>query len=326
MEFSAADWDRLRRMREGFLGASLERTLPDYWSCTRDLELYEASFARRIAWKWQAVLRELSAREFPARPAVILDWGTGTGAAARAWLEAFGPAGLERLCLWDRSAAAQRFARERLAPLAPAAQIVLERPERADLLLVSHVLDEAGSAGEEELVEACDRARSIVWVEPGTRASSRALLAVRERLRGEFRVLAPCPHEGACPLAESTREADWCHHFARAPRSVFQDAFWARFSSELGIDLRALPYSFVALAREPGRATPPELARVLGRPRLEKGRVRLDLCDARGVATRDFLERRDRARFRELGAEPERARLYRASESEGKLAALEPWP
>ncbi len=326
MDLRSADWERLRELRSGFLHAASERRLDDYWKSERDLELYDASFGERIRWKWLAVLHELRAREFPARPAVVLDWGCGSGVAARAWLDEFGSDGLDRLHLWDRSPAAQSFARRRLQPLAPHAQISGERPASSDLLLVSHVLDEVDARGFEELLEACRSARTIVWLEPGTRESARALVELRERLRGELHVLAPCPHSGACALAAPERAADWCHHFARAPRSVFQDAFWGRFARELGIDLRALPYSFLALAREPAAPPPADLARVLGRPRMEKGRARLDVCTSAGVATRDFLARHDPARFDELGEEPERARLYRLQEQEGRLRALVPWP
>jgi len=331
MELLTADWERLRRLRASFLEraeASRPETLPDYWSSTRDLELYEATFGQRIAWRWDAVLAELAARAFPARPKVVLDWGCGTGAAARAWLEKFGADGLERLHLVDRSKLATGFASERLKPLAGDARIATDPPAACDLLLVSHVLDEAGLDGREKLLEMCRRAQSIVWLEPGTVSASRALLELRETLRADFELLAPCPHRGACGMQAPGHERDWCHHFATPPRSVFQDAFWGRAARELGIDLRSLPYSFLALARAPIAGTPPphDLGRVLGRPRIEKGRARIDLCTASGVATRHYLERLSKPRFDELGESPERARLYRVEEGDGRIAALQPWP
>jgi len=329
MDLRPADWERLRQMRAQFLergDATRAEALPDYWRSARDLELYEATFACRIAWRLEAVLAELAARGFPLHPAVVLDWGCGTGVAARSWLERFGAQGLTDLHLVDRSSAAASFAAERLRPLAGSARIHLDAPPACDLLLVSHVLDEAGASGRAALSELCGRARAIVWLEPGTRASASALLGMRERLRADFEIVAPCPHRGACGLSAAGHEQDWCHHFATPPRMVFQDAFWARAARELGIDLRALPYSFLALARGAEAPVPPGIARVLGRPRMQKGRARLDLCTESGVATRDFLERNDRTRFKELGASPERARLYRVEEHDGRIAALEPWP
>lgn len=329
MDLAPKDWERLRQLRATFLEraeASRPESLPDYWSSTHDLELYEATFGKRIAWRWDAVLHELAARSFPTRPAVVLDWGCGTGAATRAWLEKFGAEGLERLHLVDRSKLATAFASERLKPLAGEARIATDPPAACDLLLVSHVLDEAGLDGREKLLEMCKRAKRVVWIEPGTMSSARALVELRETLRAEFEVLAPCPHRGACGILAPGHERDWCHHFATPPRSVFQDPFWGRAARELGIDLRALPYSFLALARGQAPAPPPDLARVLGRPRIEKGRARIDLCTAGGVATRHYLERLSKPRFDELSESPERARLYRVEEAEGRISALLPWP
>jgi ribosomal protein RSM22 (predicted rRNA methylase) len=329
MDLLRDDWERLRELRSTFLEraeASRPETLPDYWKSTRDLELYEATFGQRIAWRWHAVLAELAARAFPLRPKVVLDWGCGTGTAARAWLEKFGSEGLERLHLVDRSKLATSFAAERLKPLAGAARIATDPPAACDLLLVSHVLDEAGLDGREKLLEMCRRAQRVVWLEPGTQSASRALVELREPLRADFEVLAPCPHRGACGMQAPGHERDWCHHFATPPRTVFQDAFWGRAARELGIDLRSLPYSFLALARGAAPAPPAELARVLGRPRIEKGRARIDLCTASGVATRHYLERLSKPRFDELGESPERARLYRVEERDERIAALQPWP
>ena len=331
MEILRADWDRLRALRSEFLEraeAARPETLPDYWSSTRDLELYDATYAPRIGWRWDAVLGELAARAFPGRPAVILDWGCGTGAATRAWLGHFGAEGLERLHLVDRSSLASAFTAERLKPLAGSARITHEPPAACDLLLVSNVLDETGPDGREKLLSMCRRARSIVWVEPGTPSTARALLELRETLRAEFELLAPCPHRGACGMQAPGHERDWCHHFASAPRSVFQDPFWGAVARELGIDLRSLPYSFLALAKSAvaGEPPPPDLVRVLGRPRMEKGRARLDVCAASGVATRHYLARFSKERFDELGDSPQRARLYRVEEADGRIGALHPWP
>ncbi|MBK7643740.1 MAG: hypothetical protein IPJ19_11955 [Planctomycetes bacterium] len=323
------DWDRLRELRSAFLERGETTTgdaLSDYWGSERDLELYDATFARRIGWRWAAVLDELESRAFPRAPAVILDWGCGTGGAARAWLEHFGADGLTDLHLVDRSLPAAQFAAERVRPLAGSARIHEELPATCDLLLLSHVLDETGSADRTELLELCSRAHSIVWLEPGHQASARALVTLREELRTRFDVIAPCPHRDTCGLLAPGHERDWCHHFATPPRSVFQDGFWTRASRELGIDLRSLPYSFLALATAQPDTTPADVGRVLGRPRMEKGRARLDLCTRTGVQTRDYLARFDKQRFRELGESPERARLFRVREEGERIVGLDPFP
>ena len=259
MNLRLADWERLRELRAGFLErgeSSSTEQLADYWRSTRDLELYDATFAQRIAWRWQAVLAELAARGFPERPKVVLDWGCGTGIAARSWLERFGAEELAELHLVDRSDSAARFAAERAKPLSGKARIDGSVPATCDLLLVSHVLEETGESERAELLELCGRARAIVWLEPGTHAGARALLGVRERLRESFQLVAPCTHQGECGLTTAAHERDWCHHFATPPPLVFRDAFWALAARELGIDLRALPYSARNAGRRRARARP----------------------------------------------------------------------
>ena len=49
----------LRRLRERFLSRTPGA---DYWHSQKELTLYDITFAERIGWKWDAVLRELSRR------------------------------------------------------------------------------------------------------------------------------------------------------------------------------------------------------------------------------------------------------------------------
>jgi hypothetical protein len=167
-----------------------------------------------------------------------------------------------------------------------------------DVLLVSHVLDELDERGQAALSGWIERSRAVVWVEPGSARSARALGTWRENLRGTFEVLAPCTHQAACGALG--REA-WCHSFARPAGEVFTEGKWAEFARELGIDLRSLPYSFLALAR-PGcfeLAGGPN-ARLLGRPRPTRGRVEFELCRVEGVESLDFLQRTDKRLYKEL--------------------------
>src|SRR5207244_1564733 len=98
---------------------------------------------------------------------------------------------------------------------------------------------------------------------------SRRLIAIREELLGPFHVVAPCPHQGRCGLLAPGNERHWCHHFAEPPAEAFQSADWRRFSTELGIDLRSLPVSFLVLDRAMPKPSPG--ARQVGRSRRYKG-------------------------------------------------------
>lgn len=57
MNLSRQDRHVLERLRQRFLQALPHRT--PYWTNKRELELYHATFAQRIGWKWRAVLDEL---------------------------------------------------------------------------------------------------------------------------------------------------------------------------------------------------------------------------------------------------------------------------
>lgn len=280
---------------------------PRYWLNERDFELYDEFFGARIGWKWLAVLDELEARG-RVRPArTILDWGCGTGVAARSWLgRAVDVGGAERLVLWDRDADARTFARERVAEAHPELEIVeAARPpedtdDAFDLLLLSHVLDELEEGEVDAVLALARRARAVVWVEPGSRVTSRRLGVLRDELLGDFDVLAPCTHRASCGMLAEGMDRHWCHFFARPAPEAFTEGRWVEFGRELGVDLRSVPYSFLALVRRDEVDVPASGARLLGRPRVQRGRALLDVCDADGVHDVTMLQRLDKPLFKQL--------------------------
>ncbi|HLP02994.1 MAG TPA: small ribosomal subunit Rsm22 family protein, partial [Opitutaceae bacterium] len=144
---------------------------------------------------------------------------------------------------------------------------------------------------------------AVLWVEPGTSDVARALVALREELRADFTVVAPCTHNAACGLLTPENQRHWCHHFARPPIEAFTDAFWSEFSLRLGIDLRSLPYSFLVLDRAtPAAPSSGDTAwsRILGEPREYKGHFKVLSCEAAGVTERMLQKRDDKALFKTL--------------------------
>jgi hypothetical protein len=278
------DWDLLERLRKRFLEPSAQG-IRDYWESGHALAQYEATFAQRIRWKWDAVLAEL--RSIPAWDASqfthLCDWGCGTGIATRATLHAFsGLRPLPRL-LFDRSERAMDFASSAITNEFSGAlpqRLTQGRLPQGTLLLLSHVLDELPEQARASLRDLLRQAEGIIWVEPGTSSLGRDLPRWRDELMDLFRPLAPCPHEGPCGLQDLARQGDWCHFFAPAPAEAFTTAFWGTFSRRMGIDLRALPISYLVMTRRskavPGRCEPS--ARVLGRPRFTKGRGSALVC------------------------------------------------
>jgi SAM-dependent methyltransferase len=319
--FTADELDALRRMRSTFVafedrGASSE----PYWDSPEDLPLYDSTFAQRIGWKWDGVLEELQRRQrWPTGPS-LLDWGCGTGIATRRWL-ARPSGGVERVFLFDHAPEAAEFALARVRAEHPGVEAHLGLPaEPPDVLLVSHVLDELEPAALEELLALAESAAAVVWVEPGSRRTSRALGAVRARLGQTLDVLAPCTHQATCGALAGTDA--WCHLFARPPQKVYIEGRWAELGRELGIDLRSLPYSFLALARRGAFDLAGPGARLLARPRLTRGRAEFSLCDADGVRTVDYLQRSDKQLFKQLDDVSGEPWLFEATLEGTRLKAL----
>jgi hypothetical protein len=310
MNLDAINWDALARLRAAFLAGTAGAA--DYWQSEADLASYDATFAQRIGWKWDYVLLELQRRGWSPPGGELLDWGCGSGIAGRAFLDVFGTEGVSALRLRDRSSLAVQFAARRArdkysglrietavgAPVSdPARSNAAQKHAGPEVgappttLLISHVLTELDQAQTEELVSLAAHATVVIWVEPGTYETSYTLIAIREKLRGEFNLVAPCTHQARCGLLAAGNERHWCHHFASPPPEIFQDSDWSRFANLTGIDLRDLPLSFLVLDKRPVPALPAGAVRVIGHPRIYKPHALLLSCDAAGVGERKLSKR-----------------------------------
>ncbi len=302
--------ERIQRLRELFLdddrGAG---ALDDYWRSDADLVAYDAVLGARIGWKWDAVLAECEARGFGrADGQCVLDFGCGSGIAAQRFTARFGAG--EVLC-HDRSRTAVEFAVRQLRKASPAlaARAVRDLDDlQPDVLLISHVLGELDARGEASLRQLILRSRRVVIVEPGNRHVARRLSTLRDELRAKFTIVAPCTHALSCPALAN--ENDWCHFFAAPPPEVFTSSEWVLTARALGIDLRALPYAFLALIRDGEPAGSSETrARVLGRPELTARRARVQVCDPAGLRLVEVGKRDDPVTWRALKKHPESVRF-----------------
>jgi hypothetical protein len=295
MNWETLDWEALDRLRETFLTDA--KTAGPYWHTITDLESYDFTFGERIGWKWDAVLNELKQRDWSPAGGTILDWGCGSGIAGRRVLAAFGVSNFSRLLVHDHSSLAMDFAEHQGRKLFPALEVgrpdtrFLRSNEPIGILVLSHVLNELDDIARAELTELCARAETILWVEPGTHEVSRALGVWREKLRATMTAVAPCPHQAACGILAAGNERHWCHFFAAPPAGVHADSGWVKFGQRAGIDLRSLPYCFLALDRR-ARPAPDGFSRIIGEPRHYKGYAKIYNCDATGVNDL-MLQKRD---------------------------------
>lgn len=309
MTLSRDELARIQRLRERFLEDELGGlAIPDYWRDDRDLAAYDKTLAARIGWKWDAALAECKDRGLPrADDKTVLDYGCGSGIAARRFVAAFGA---REVRCFDRSRPATAYASKQLKALPQAPFVVPLRDvddERPDVLLVSHVLGELDDAGERPLRALIERSACVLLVEPGNRRVARKLSSLRDALLAQFTVVAPCPHQGPCPALASGD--DWCHFFAPPPPEVFTDSDQVKTWKALGIDARALPYSFVCLVRKD--LAPADAAvgnRLLGRADVRPHTLRAQVCRATGLADVELQKRDHGELWRTLKKRPESVR------------------
>jgi len=158
MTWQTLDWAALDRLREQFLAG--ERSPDSYWRSHGDLANYDFTYAQRIGWKWDAVLRELRLRGWRPPAGPLLDWSCGSGVASRRVIQCFGASHFTALRVFDRSPVAMQYAMEqatkRFPALAaeslPANSDALEPSTNssaagAGTLVISHVLNELDEAG-----------------------------------------------------------------------------------------------------------------------------------------------------------------------------------
>jgi len=296
MKLTNDDWQRLRKLRDRFLDDASE----NYWSSKKDLELYDLVFAARIGWKWNAVLESLTRTGWKPQSDKIIDWGCGTGIASRQvtpW------SGIQQVTLVDQSSLALDFAKQQLSQYGIESNIQpFESPfPTSTLLLLSHVLGELSEQEATELASKAATVDEIIWVEPGSHNISRKLSEVRNIfLQAGHQLIAPCTHALSCPMLQPENERHWCHFFAPPPTEVFQSPFWHEVSHQLGIDLRSLPYSYLAFSRHHPPSSQAGAERLIGHPRAYKGYGKLFCCGASGLHERTLQKRDNPKLFKHL--------------------------
>jgi ribosomal protein RSM22 (predicted rRNA methylase) len=233
-------------------------------------------------------------------PASLLDCGAGPGTATWACAEAF--ASLQSFTAFDANPALRKLAID-LADdshripalryeLGDAAAKLADAPS-ADLVIASYVINELDNAARARLVAAmwAKTGDTLVIVEPGTPAGYQRILDARAMLIADgAHVIAPCPHDAACPLVKP----DWCHFSQRLQRSRVHKQLK---SAELPYEDERFIY--VALSRTP---VTQRLTRVLAQPVTTKIAVTAKLCTGEGVIAA-VAPRRDKAayaKFRKL--------------------------
>ncbi len=227
-------------------------------------------------------------------PVSMIDAGAGAGTAT--WAAAGAYPSLSDFILLDANAALADLAKtlatpdERLADagfrLGDIRQLLANAPV-SDLVVAGYLIGELDGRAQEDLADLMwERTRdTLLVVEPGTPAGYARIIALRAKLIAKgAHVLAPCPHDSACPLVAPDR----CHFAQRLPRSrdhmLLKDA---------DVPFEDEKFSYVALSRTPieNRAS-----RVLAPPHTGKAAIDAKLCTTSGVIPAS-VPRRDKAAY-----------------------------
>jgi ribosomal protein RSM22 (predicted rRNA methylase) len=167
----------------------------------------------------------------------------------------------------------------------------------ADLVVISYVLGELAPRQRRSAIElAWSRAKQmLVVIAPGTPGDFQTILDARAQLiELGAHVLAPCPHESACPMEGGS---DWCHFAQRLERTSDHRRLK---SGALGYEDEKFSY-LIATRGVPARA----MARILRHPQKHSGHVQLRLCTGSGLVqmtvTKSQKESYRRARKAEWG-------------------------
>src|SRR5258707_1843245 len=221
-----------------------------------------------------------------AEVAGLLDLGSGPGTALFAASEIF-PA-LRQATLVESDEAwlklGSRIAGKSLRPVLRQAHWVrqdlrteLHCPPH-DLVVISYALGELPqSAAATLLRQAWNCAtKFLVIIEPGTMRGFAVINAARSALIADkAQILAPCPHQDACPMAGA---GDWAHF----PQGL------ERTSQHRQLKGGALSYedekfSYIVASRQNHA---PAGSRIVRHPQKHSGHIQLTLCARHGIETR----------------------------------------
>ena len=212
-------------------------------------------------------------------PTSMLDLGSGPGTAVWAVAEQF--TRLQCVIALEREAAFTQLASRlaeglRFSTEWTTADLHRWTPARKhDLVLAAYSIGELSADARRRLISAAWEActGTVVLVEPGTRRGFGVIVEAREQLISlGAAIVAPCPHELACPMKLA---GDWCHFSARVERTAEHRRLK---QGELGHEDEK--FSYVAATR---LSSEKAKARIVRHPQRFSGFTKLQLCTPEGL-------------------------------------------
>jgi ribosomal protein RSM22 (predicted rRNA methylase) len=173
-----------------------------------------------------------------------------------------------------------------------------------DLVIISYTLGELpNTAADAVLRKAWSCAgKFLVLIEPGTPRGFAAINAARTALIGTpgttaamangARIIAPCPHQYACPMAAA---GDWCHFAQRIERTSLHRQLKG---GTLGHEDEKFSYLILAKSAVQIGEAPPAWSRIVRHPLKHGGHVQLSLCTPAGKIENQTVARSNKADYK----------------------------
>lgn len=211
--------------------------------------------------------------EFPSH----LDLGAGPGTASICARYLFPE--IKTLTLMDQDSAFKDFAENFLGKDTLTYHLKDITQEKAfpahELITLSYAINELSEAAATAVIHKAWHAtkQALVIIEPGTPKAFARLKQLREELIGYgAHILAPCPHNGPCPMAVD----DWCHFSVRLERTALH-----KYIKDATLSFEDEKFCYLIAVKEKGLIPAP--ARIIKRPLKRPGHVILDLCTPNGL-------------------------------------------
>ncbi len=229
-------------------------------------------------------------------PKTLVDLGSGPGTALWAAVETF--TSLEKLTALEGdaqlidlgkrlgSSADEQILKDSEWKYQDLCQLV--NCPSADIVIASYALGELSSEMQLKLLAQAwqSAGKALVLIEPGTPAGFKRILDWRSWLiEAKANILAPCPHEKACPMSGS----DWCHFSKRLSRTSLHRQLK---SAALGHEDEKYSY-IVAVKQMPQVALQATQGRILRHPQKHSGHLEMTLCSIDGTLEKKVISRRD---------------------------------
>mmetsp|Transcript_833 Transcript_833/g.1300 ORF Transcript_833/g.1300 Transcript_833/m.1300 type:complete len:973 (-) Transcript_833:48-2966(-) len=262
--------------------------LPLAYTVFRTPSLYSVS---------KRVLHELVMRYPSYKPTSFLDFGTGSGTFIRVLSEHFNEEKPTSIIAVEPHTEFINIAKHLLEPLnLPIVwRRFLSKTHRQSLTSAIYTLNEIVDVGERKkaIKRLWDMTDDVmVILEPGTPLGSQIVQEVRNYVLFEYNekaskenqatILAPCPHDMNCPMANSPY---WCHFKQRHARPNYYRSIKKKsLSKDVRLDFEHEPYSYLIVARKsfvnahkPPRQASDKVQQIIGSAALDvHKRLKLD--------------------------------------------------